>query len=63
MELGLGWVHAVTQGYNYKYNKIELGISFQRNLKSWGIKLSWDLDGCTLWRRPTTGPPTRRREI
>ena len=31
--LGLGWLRAVAQGYNYNCNKIELGINFQKNLK------------------------------
>ena len=32
--LGLGWLRAVAQGYNYSYNKITLWNNFQNNLKS-----------------------------
>ena len=34
MGLGLGWLRAVAQGYNYTYNKNELGSNFQIKLKS-----------------------------
>ena len=34
MELGLGWLCAVAQGYNCSYNKSLLGINFQMNLMS-----------------------------
>ena len=37
IELGLGWLHAVAQGYIYGYNKIESGSNLQRNLTSVGI--------------------------
>ena len=44
MWLGFGWLRAVAQGYNYSYNKIELGSNFQNNLKSlrkiW-LRLGW----------------------
>ena len=43
--LGLGWLRAVARGYNYSSIKIEWWSNFQRNLKSWGIKLGWGLDG------------------
>ena len=33
-ELGLGWLRAVAQVYNYSYNKIKLGSNVQWNLKS-----------------------------
>ena len=33
-ELVPGWQRAVAQGYNYSYNKIELVINCQLNLKS-----------------------------
>ena len=45
MELGLGCLRAVAQGYNYSYNKIELGGNFQMNLTSLGVKWRWGLDG------------------
>ena len=51
--LGLGWLRAVAQSYNYSYNKIELGSNVQNNLMSWGIKLGWGLDGCARWRKVT----------
>ena len=51
--LGLGWLRAVAQGYNYKCNTIELGSDFQKNCRSCGIKLSWGLDGCARWRKVT----------
>ena len=35
MGLGLGWLHAASQGYSYTYNKFELGIDSQNNLMSW----------------------------
>ena len=50
MQLGLGWLRAVAPGYNY--DKIEFG-KFQMNLNSFGIKLSWGLDGCARWRKAT----------
>ena len=34
--LGLGWLRAVAQCYNYSYNKIELVSNFESNLMSWG---------------------------
>ena len=37
--LGLGWLRAVAQGYDYSYTKIELGNSFQNNLKKCGNKI------------------------
>ena len=51
--LGLGWLRAVAQGFNYNYTKIELGRNFVKNLKSFGIKLGWGLDGCARWREVT----------
>ena len=51
--MGLGWLRAVAQGYNYNYNKIELVSNFQNNLKSWAVKLGWGLDGCARWRKLT----------
>ena len=53
MELGLGWLRAVAQVYNYNYNKIELVSSFQKNLKNLIIKLGWGLDGYERWRKVT----------
>ena len=53
LRLGLGWLRAVAQGYNYNYNKIKLGINFQTNLMSWATKLGWGLDGCAWWRKVT----------
>ena len=44
----------MAQGYNYNYNKIELGSKFQRNVKSYGINLSWGLDGRARWRKVTS---------
>ena len=41
MELGLGWLRAVAQGYNYSYNKMKLGSTFKHNLKSWNITFGW----------------------
>ena len=51
--LGLGWLRAVVQGYNYSYNKIELGSNFQKHSKSWRVNWSWGLDGCARWRKVT----------
>ena len=53
MELGLGWLRASAQGYNYSCSNMELGNNFQRNLMSWGVKLSWGLDGCARWHKVT----------
>ena len=53
MGLGLGWLRAVAQGYNYSYNKIELGNNFQKILMSWRVKWGWGLDGCARWRTVT----------
>ena len=52
-KLGLGWLHAEAQGYNYSYNKNELGSNLQRNSMSLEIKLNWGLDGCARWRKVT----------
>ena len=51
--LGLGWLRAATQGYNYSYSKIDSGSNFQNNLRSWRVKLGWGLDGGALWRKVT----------
>ena len=51
MGLELGWLRAAAQGYNYSYNKIELGIGFQKNPKSWRVNRGWGLDGWARWRR------------
>ena len=51
--LGLGLLRAVAQGYNYSCSKIELARDFQKNLKSWGVTLGWDVDGCARWRKVT----------
>ena len=51
--LGLGWLRAVAQGYNYIYNKMESGSDFQKNFKSYRIKLGWGLDGCARRRKVT----------
>ena len=53
MGLGLGWLRAVAQRYNYIYNKLELNNSFQKKLKSCGKTLGWGLDGCARWRKAT----------
>ena len=53
LELGLVWLRAVAHGYAYSYNNIELGTSFQNNLKRFWIKLNWGLDGCARWRKVT----------
>ena len=53
MGLGLGWLRAVAQGYNYNYNKMELWNNFQNNLKSLRINLGWGLDGRARWRKVT----------
>ena len=53
MELVLGWLRAVAQGYNYSYNKIEWWSNLQTNLKSWGVNFGWGLDGCARWRKVT----------
>ena len=37
LKLGLGWLRAVAQSYNYSYNKIALGSNFQNKLMSFGI--------------------------
>ena len=42
--MGLGWLRAVAQGYNYIHNKIKLQSNFQMNLKSWVVKWGWGLD-------------------
>ena len=51
--MGLGWLPAVAQVYNFSDNKIELKNNFQMNLMSWRIKLNWGLDGCARWRKVT----------
>ena len=44
--LGLGWPRAVAKGYNYNYNKIELGSNFSKQCKELGEnKLGCGLDG------------------
>ena len=48
--MGLGWLRAVAQGFNYSYNNIEGWSKFQKNLRSWGVTLGWGLDGCARWR-------------
>ena len=53
MELGLGWLRAVAQGYSCSCSKIELGNNFQRNSNSLEVTLSWGLDGCARWRKVT----------
>ena len=53
MELGLGWLRAVAQGYSYSCNKIELGSNFQNKLRSCGVHEGWGLDGCARWRKVT----------
>ena len=53
VELGLGWLRAVAQGYTCGYNTIELWSNFQRNLMSCGVKFSWGFDGCARWREVT----------
>ena len=51
--VGLGWVRAMAQGYNYSYCESELGSNFQNNLNRLVVKLGWGLDGCALWRDNT----------
>ena len=53
MGLGLGWLRAVAQCYNYSCNTIKLVSNFLNNIKSLGIKLGWGLDGCARWRKVT----------
>ena len=53
LELGLGWLRAVAQGYSSGCNGIKLKNQFERNLTSWGVKLGWGLDGCARWRKVT----------
>ena len=53
IELGLGWLRAVAQGYNYSCIRIELGINIQTNLNGLWVKLSWGLDGCARRRKVT----------
>ena len=53
MDLGLGWLRAAAQGYNYSYNKTKLGSNFQKNFMGLGLNLSWGLDGCARWRKVT----------
>ena len=53
IELGLGWLRAVAQGYKYNYIKIKLWINFLRNLMSWGVIFGWGLDGCARCRKVT----------
>ena len=53
LELGLGRLRAMAQGYKYSYINIEVVINFQKNLTSCGIKLGWGLDGCARWREVT----------
>ena len=50
--MGLGWLRAAAQGYNYSCSKICLGFSFQNNLQSL-VKFGWGLDGCARWRKDT----------
>ena len=40
IQLGLGWLRAVAQGYNYNCIQRDLVSNFQRNLTSCGIKFS-----------------------
>ena len=54
--MGLGWLRAVAQGYNYNYSKIELGSNFPRDSMSLGIKSNRSVDGCARWRLPAQGP-------
>ena len=51
--LGLGWLRAVTQGYNYSYNKTQLKQKTQMDLNRCGLKLSWGFDGGARWRKVT----------
>ena len=51
--MGLGRLRAVAQGYNYNYNKIELGSNFQNSLMSCVVKFGWGLDGCPRRRKVT----------
>ena len=45
MGLGLGWLRAVVQGYNYNYNTMDLWNHFQKNSISFrrnmGLGLGW----------------------
>ena len=51
--LGLGWLRAVAQGYNYSCNNIELECNFRKNLRSLEITFGWGLDGCPRLRKVT----------
>ena len=53
MGLGLGWLRAVAQAYNFSYIKLELESDLHKNLKSWGIKFGWGMDGCARWCKVT----------
>ena len=53
IELGLGWLRVVAQGYNYSCSKMELVSNFQNNLKSCIVQLGWGVDGCVRWRKVT----------
>ena len=53
MGLGLGWLRAAAQSYNYSYSKLQLGCNFQNNLKRWKVNCGWGLDGCARWRKIT----------
>ena len=53
MELGLGWLRAEAQVYNYNYNTIDLCSSFQNNVRSWIAKMGWGSDGCARRRKFT----------
>ena len=45
MALWLGWLRAEAQGYSCSCNKIELGVNFRHNLRSYGntmeLGLGW----------------------
>ena len=53
MGLGLGWLRAVAQGYNYNCNSIDLVSKFQNNLRGWWITCVWSLYGLALKRKVT----------
>ena len=44
--LGLGWLRAVVQCYNYSCSKIEFKSNFQNNWLSLGIQFGWGLGCC-----------------
>ena len=56
MELGLKLLRAEAASGARPLTRSQLWNIFQKNLKSWGMKLNWGLDGCALWRRPAEGP-------